>query len=174
MNILEKDSVKCYMIQNSQDTRFWIQYAADGYNVCPDLTCTTTNTDWNDDATPSNADWIIPTVDEEPLSPFCTTTSSSFACTSIMCKQDRKFDTGYTDDVIITATGTPALTDTLTVPSGAAQYGINAKDETGTAAAAGASYIASDVELTMSIVNSASSLTLATLSAAILASLSLF
>ena len=92
------------MINNSQDTRFWTQTAADGHFQCDDLTCATPNATWNDDTSPSDTDWECPIIDDDPYDKFCTAHANGdgdatvYACSAIKCIMERKFDTTYTDD----------------------------------------------------------------------------
>ena len=101
INYLNYDAVRCYMINNSQDTRFWTQTAYDGYYVCEDAACVTPGVTWEDDSSPSDIDWKTPIIDDDYNDKFCTphtTDSATYACEDIKCVIERKFDTGYLDD----------------------------------------------------------------------------
>ena len=98
VDLIYYDAVSCMLQQNSQDTRFWTQTVKDGYYNCADFACNPYTDVWNDDSSPSDVDWTAPIEDDDPYDRFCTTTDSSYVCTSIKCIVERKFDTGYTDD----------------------------------------------------------------------------
>ena len=131
------------MINNSQDTRFWTQTAADGHFKCDDLTCATPNSTWNDDTSPSDTDWTCPIIDDDPYDKFCTAhanadgESETFACSAIKCIMERKFDTTYTDDFRFLADTVTSATGLFAVAIGNLRLGINPVDSTGEAADTG-------------------------------------
>lgn len=180
VNIAARDVVKCTMLRNAQDTRFWSQVATDGYYACVDSICTDgATTTFNEDASPSDVDWFIPEVDDDYKNPFCTphsTNSAVYACERIQCQMDRKIDTGFNDDFAFTFADATS-TDKLKVAIGEAKYGVNPTDETGTQASTdpAAEYITNVVAIELTVNQNAIALACTSLlSSALIATMALF
>ena len=180
VNILAEDAAECTMIQNTQDTRFWVQSARDGYYRCSTFSagCTPDDaTDWTDDASGSDTDWTIPIIDEDKDNPFCTASSTDgITCQEIKCIHERAFDTGNDDDFSLYAIkatdSAAAVDDSITIRGGRGTFGVNTLDEAGTAAdSSTASYTSTISDVTITVVAGAQYLASASLAIATAASM---
>lgn len=110
---LAEDSGTCVLVQNNDDSRFWVSTAGDQYYTCTDYVCDTTTAFPQLLTSESQQDWTALIQDTDPDDRFCTEETDAltpYVCSAIKCIHERPLDTGDVYDFQFSETADSTMT----------------------------------------------------------------